>query len=221
MSQVNGRHSMTRNELQERLAQADQNAEKGARDLAETRSALDEVLATARDLTARLDKEGQARQASESRASDLAASLAEVAPKGSGWRGLDGGQRRAILTGAIASFLLVLSVFEVTEAIAILTGMQGLRIVLAALLAIGIDCGLVMSEVNECLDRKPTVRRWARIYMTLATTLSCLLNAYGLGLRAPEGYWSFRGAVALGIVIPILVLILAREAVHAWSCDSE
>lgn len=62
-----------------------------------------------------------------------------------GWLVRAGQHRLAIASGIVGIGMLFLSVFHVSESISILTG-NG--IVLSALLAVGIDCGLVTSELS-------------------------------------------------------------------------
>lgn len=57
-------------------------------------------------------------------------------------------RRLALVSGAVAACVLALSVVHVAGALATLTGSSGL---LAALLAVGIDCGLVSSEATAIM----------------------------------------------------------------------
>jgi hypothetical protein len=67
--------------------------------------------------------------------------LAKVAA----WAHKAGRRQLALLAAAVAACLLALSVLHVAAALAALTGIGG---VLAGLQAVGIDCGLVVSEVT-------------------------------------------------------------------------
>ncbi|HMP57724.1 MAG TPA: hypothetical protein PKD86_00100 [Gemmatales bacterium] len=85
-------------------------------------------------------------------------------------------QRVALLLGGVAALLVALSVYHLTCGIATLTGSP---IALALLLAVGIDIGLVASEVAEVLGHADDeVKRWSRVYMAMATVMSMLLNSY-------------------------------------------
>ena len=103
-----------------------------------------------------------------------------------------------------------------TQAISSLTGSHWL---LSALLAIGIDAGMVVSEVAEVASHgtsaERTVGRWARGYTLAAIVLSMLLNGYAFGQHA-TGAVTY-AAAALGLIIPALVYGLGRVAAHLWS----
>jgi hypothetical protein len=101
--------------------------------------------------------------------------------------------------------VLGLSVVHCTEAITLLTGSYWL---LSALLAIGIDAGMVTAELAEILAEDRQLRRWSLGYIFTSITLSMGLNAYAFSLHA-QVKWA---GAALGIVIPILVLMLGRIA---------
>jgi hypothetical protein len=106
-------------------------------------------------------------------------------------------------------------VHHCTESISLLTGSHW---ALAALLAVGIDAGMVASELAELAAHgTPAYRRvmpWARAYTIAAVLLSVLLNAYAFGLHAADGMqWA---AWLLGAVIPGLVYALGRVAGHLW-----
>jgi hypothetical protein len=121
----------------------------------------------------------------------------------------------ATVCGSVATGVLALSVVHCTQAIAGLTGSHWL---LAALLAIGIDAGMVASEVAEVTSygtgAEHTVGRWARGYTVAAVALSMALNAYAFGQHA-TGALAY-AAAALGIIIPALVYGLGRVAAHLW-----
>jgi hypothetical protein len=111
--------------------------------------------------------------------------------------------------------VLSLSVHHCTEAISLLTGSHW---ALAGLLAIGIDAGMVASELAELVahgskaDR--SVRPWATAYVLVAVFLSVLLNACAFGLHAAAGMvWA---AWLLGATVPCLVYALGRVAGHLW-----
>lgn len=64
------------------------------------------------------------------------------------WTFRAGWRRLALVSGAVAACVLALSVVHVAGALAALTGTSWL---LAGLLAVGIDCGLVSSEATAIL----------------------------------------------------------------------
>lgn len=123
-------------------------------------------------------------------------------------------QTVAKIVGGIASLLVVLSVWHLTEAIGTLTGSP---IALALLMAIGIDLGLIASEIAELVAHgNNLVARWARAYMFKATVLSIILNAYEFAASAPEGALTKGLAIAFGVLLPIMIFVLARIAAHLY-----
>lgn len=139
-------------------------------------------------------------------------------PRKARGKGLRGCQRLALGVGGVGAGLLALSVTHCTEAIGLLTGSHW---ALAGLLAVGIDAGMVVSELAELAGYKaggkwwPTgVAGWARGYVVAAVVLSVLLNAYSFGLHAEAGMtWA---AWLLGAVIPGLIYCLGRVAGGLW-----
>lgn len=124
-------------------------------------------------------------------------------------------RRLALVAGGIATGVLALSVTHCTTAISDLTGSPW---VLAALLAIGIDAGMVVSEVCEVTSHgtsaESSVRPWACGYTLTAIGLSMGLNGYAFAQHAAAGcQWA---AIALGVIIPGLVYGLGRVAAHLW-----
>jgi hypothetical protein len=117
----------------------------------------------------------------------------------------------AIGVGAVGVTLLVLSVWHCTEALVVLTGAPA---ALAGLMAVGIDAGLVVSElaaiIGEADDR---TRRWANAYIFLAIVLSAGLNSLANGLHAADYLWPAR---IVGLIIPALVLILSKLTGLLW-----
>ena len=106
--------------------------------------------------------------------------------------------------------VLLLSASHCTEAISLLTGSP---ILLAALLALGIDCGMVVTEMAAIIaahDPVPSCRRWANAY---TVALSMLLNSVASGLHA-EGIKLL--AYGVGAIIPVLVFILGKVAGLVW-----
>ena len=124
-------------------------------------------------------------------------------------------RRLACAVGAVGVGVLGLSVAHCTESIGLLTGSHW---ALSGLLAVGIDAGMVASELAELAAHGTKagerVRPWARGYTIAAVLLSVLLNAYAFGLHAAPGMtWA---AWTLGAVIPGLVYALGRVAGHLW-----
>jgi hypothetical protein len=111
--------------------------------------------------------------------------------------------------------VLSLSVAHCTESIGLLTGSHW---ALSGLLAVGIDAGMVVSELAELASHGTRagaqVRPWACGYTVAAVLLSVLLNAYAFGLHAAPGMvWA---AWLLGACIPGLIYALGRVAGHLW-----
>src|SRR5688572_23078532 len=130
-------------------------------------------------------------------------------------KGMRHARRLASAVGAVGVGVLGLSVTHCTESIGLLTGSHW---ALAGLLAVGIDAGMVASELAELAAHGTKagerVRPWARGYTVAAVLLSVLLNAYAFGLHAAPGMtWA---AWLLGAVIPGLVYALGRVAGHLW-----
>jgi hypothetical protein len=124
-------------------------------------------------------------------------------------------RRLACAVGAVGVGVLGLSVVHCTESIGLLTGSHW---ALSALLAVGIDAGMVASELAELAshgtEAAERVRPWARGYTIAAVLLSVLLNAYAFGLHAADGMvWA---AWLLGACIPGLVYALGRVAGYVW-----
>lgn len=133
-------------------------------------------------------------------------------------RGLQLRHKAALLAGGTAGSLLALSVAHCTEAISLLTGSHWC---LSGLLAIGIDAGMVASELADLVahgtSTEPEVRRWANAYIVVAIALSVVLNAYAFTLHAPAGMqWA---AVLLGCVIPGLIYAAGRYAGRLWLAE--
>ncbi len=123
-------------------------------------------------------------------------------------------RRMAVGVGSVGVAVLLLSVAHCTEAIAHLTG-SGL--VLSALLAVGIDAGMVACElaaIQSAHDARPHCRRWARTYIVLAVLLSCVLNGWASGHNADEGLRV--AAWVVGGLIPVLVFVLGQVAGLLW-----
>jgi len=124
-------------------------------------------------------------------------------------------RRVATGVGAVGVGVLSLSVHHCTEAIALLTGSHWS---LAALLAVGIDAGMVAAEaawlVSHDTRSARTVRPWSQAYIVATVVLSMLLNAYAFGLHAAPGMvWA---AWLLGCFIPAAVYALGRVTGHLW-----
>jgi hypothetical protein len=133
-------------------------------------------------------------------------------------KGLQLRHKAALLAGGTAGSLLALSVTHCTEAIGILTGSHWC---LSGLLAVGIDAGMVASELADLVahgtSTERDVRRWANAYIVVAIALSVVLNAYAFTLHAPVGMqWA---AVLLGCVIPGLIYAAGRYAGRLWLAE--
>lgn len=114
--------------------------------------------------------------------------------------------------GAIATMLVALSVWHLTCAVSTLTGSA---FVLSLFLAVGIDLGLIASELAELVAHgNVVVARWSRAYMVKATVLSVILNAYEFAAHAPDNTLSKSLAITFGILLPVMIFILARIAAH-------
>src|SRR4051794_9995008 len=81
--------------------------------------------------------------------------------------------RVAFGVGGVGVMVLALSIVHCSEAIGLLTGSPWY---LSALLAVGIDAGMVLSELAELVGGEPVVKRWARSYIVLSVVLSMGLN---------------------------------------------
>jgi len=141
--------------------------------------------------------------------------VAKPARKPGKAKGLRLHHKAALAAGGAGVSLLALSVAHCTEAISLLTGSHW---ALSGMLAVGIDAGMVASELAELTAHGTSgereVRRWANGYIITAILLSVLLNAYAFSLHAPVGMqWA---AVVLGAVIPGLIYAAGRYAGRLW-----
>lgn len=124
---------------------------------------------------------------------------------------LTGHQRLALAVGGVAMFVLALSVWEVTVALNTLTGMP---LVIAALMAIGIDCGMVVCEMAVIAAPETDAGKWGRRYIGAAVALSMLLNGLAATQHA-EGWWVALAA-PVGAIMPLLVYMAGRVAGSLW-----
>jgi hypothetical protein len=130
-------------------------------------------------------------------------------------KGLGANQRVALLLGGVAALLVALSVYHLTCGIATLTGSP---LFLALLLAVGIDIGLVASEVAEVLGHADDeVKRWSRVYMAMATVMSMLLNSYEFCAHSPDHLFSKGLSIGFGLALPVMVWVLARQGMKLWA----
>lgn len=129
-------------------------------------------------------------------------------------KGLAARQRTAILLASVAAGLVFLSVYHLTCAVSTLTGSP---LVLAVLLAVGIDLGLVASEVAEMIADDKPVKQWSKVYMGMATVMSMALNAYEFAAHAPDGWLSQGLSVCFGLALPVMIFVLARQAGGLWA----
>ncbi len=122
-------------------------------------------------------------------------------------------QRMALAVGTVGAAVLALSVWDVTAALSALTGMP---VVLAALLAIGIDCGMVCCEGAAVLSAPSSeAKRWADRYIGAAVGLSVLLNGFAAAQHAQGA--AIYLAAAVGGCVPLLVYGLGRVAGALWT----
>jgi hypothetical protein len=122
-------------------------------------------------------------------------------------------QRPALLVGGVGAFVLLLSVWECCSGLHALTGMP---YALASLLAVGIDLGMVTTEMAAVVSPKGTdAHWWAERYIWLAVGLSVVLNAAAAASHA-EGCLK-AVAVAVGGVVPVLVYVAGRVAGGLWT----
>jgi hypothetical protein len=130
-------------------------------------------------------------------------------------KGRDAKRITALVLGSVAAGLIFLSVFHLTCAITSLTGSPYL---LAVLLAVGIDLGLVASEVAEMVGHgEPGVQKWSRCYMLMATLMSMVLNSYEFAAHAPPHWFSQSLSIGFGLILPPMIFVLARQAGGLWS----
>jgi hypothetical protein len=151
------------------------------------------------DLTARLDAVKEEQKAAEENRK------AKLSPK----------KKLALAIGGVGVAVLALSVFHCTEALMALTGSHA---VLALLLAVGIDAGMVACELGLIAakdDKK--IFRWGTAYIVLAVVLSCGLNGWASQHNAEEGLKI--AAAGVGGLIPVLVFILGKVAGLMWDAE--
>ena len=118
-------------------------------------------------------------------------------------------QKLALVVGSVGVSVLALSLWHCTAALATLTGSP---LVLAGLLAIGIDAGMVVAELAH-IAADGDARKWAGRYVATAVALSVGLNAFASMAHAERWLWL---AAIVGAVIPLLVYMLFRIAGHLW-----
>ena len=157
---------------------------------------------------------GQAQHTSGTTAKASGKAKTKQTRKSPAKKGLGAKQRTAVLLGSVAAGLVFLSVYHLTCAVSTLTGSP---LVLAVLLAVGIDLGLVASEVAEMIAEDKAVRGWSKVYMAMATVLSMLLNSYEFCAHAPDHWFSKALSVGFGLVLPVMIYVLARQAGGLWS----
>jgi hypothetical protein len=119
-------------------------------------------------------------------------------------RVLSARRRIALAVGGVGAFVLALSVSHCTDTLVATTGAPW---VLAGLLAVGIDCGMVACEVAATVAGR-SARRWAKGYVALAVLLSMLLNALASAQHVAADYAVL--AYAVGAVVPCWSSSLAR-----------
>lgn len=137
----------------------------------------------------------------------------KAAPRKGKGKGLSTDEKLALIVGGVGTFVLMLSVWECTTALHSLTGMP---ILLAGLLAIGIDLGMVATEMAAIVAQQGSdAYKWAERYIALAVGLSVVLNAAAAAAHA-DG-WLKLVAVPVGGVVPVFVYIAGRVAGALWT----
>jgi hypothetical protein len=122
-------------------------------------------------------------------------------------------QRLALAVGGVGCFLLALSVVDCTVAYTRVTGMSYL---LAAMMAVGIDVQMVLSELASVHSPKGSeAKRWAEAYVHIAVGMSVCLNA-GAAAAQADG-WLIYAAIPAGGIIPVFVYIAGRTAGALWT----
>jgi len=137
-------------------------------------------------------------------------------------RGWTGRRQIAAAVGGVGGFVLLLSVWDCTGALALLTGMP---VALCGLLAVGIDAGMVaceMAAVAAAPEKKPAhwrdnpeAKRWADLYVLGAVALSVALNATAAASHASGALVGL--AAAVGACVPLLVYAAGRVAGALWA----
>lgn len=120
--------------------------------------------------------------------------------------GLTAKRRMAVITGSVGVCVLLLSVIHCTEALMRYTGSP---VYLAALLAIGIDAGMVVCEMASLLSKD---KKWAKVYIILSVALSIVLNGSASAANADATVIAW----VVGGIIPVLVFVLGQVAGGLW-----
>lgn len=118
-------------------------------------------------------------------------------------------RKMAIVVGCVGCTLLATSLWHCTEALCVLTGTP---LVLAFLIAVGIDCGLVACEVSALVGGKKAVQ-WCHRVVGCSIALSCLLNAVASGSHASGAILAY----CVGGVLPLFVFMLSKVFGHLWT----
>jgi len=72
--------------------------------------------------------------------------------------------------------------------------------------------------IDSTTELRPSpVQRWSKGYMAMATVLSMLLNAYEFAAHAPDHWFSKALSIGFGLVLPVMIDVLARQAGGLWS----
>jgi hypothetical protein len=121
------------------------------------------------------------------------------------------GQKLALAVGGVGCFMLLLSVWECTVALNHLTG---LPLLLACLLAVGVDVGLVLTCVGSVVAETPEAKSWCNVYVKVAILLSVALNAAAAAAHA-DGLMKLV-AVPVGGLVPVLIYVSERVAGTLW-----
>lgn len=90
----------------------------------------------------------------------------------------------------------------------------------AMAMAIGIDCGMIVSELTGVLTVTDKVRRevhrWSRPMVIGCALASAAMNTMGF-VQGAEGYLHIAGAVLMGCGVPAIIFHMTRQAVAMWT----
>lgn len=135
------------------------------------------------------------------------------------WACKQSNKLQASAIGIVSTGMIGLSVSHLTESIASLTHTDPK---LGMLMAIGIDCNLVLAEIAALTtpDGKKGEwqhgKWWAYAYVLLAVLLSCCLNAHAFSAHSVYQSWEWFAGIGFGVILPVLVFVSAKVAGHKW-----
>jgi hypothetical protein len=120
----------------------------------------------------------------------------------------------AVVLGTVAVALVALSLSHLSCGIRFITGCEWWE---AVALATGIDLGFAGLEYSRLAARErtlKTVNRYVNGAIFGTVIGSMLMNGVAFAAQAPAG-WTY-AATALGLAIPLLVLVLTKVGGHLW-----